>query len=81
MKTGPVVSVSLRKQPTVRSARAQTLAGKVFPVWNTDPDGQALRAPAPEGKTGPTTEPSRTQRRALGQETPYWGRLAHIGAG
>ena len=65
----------------VRGARAQALAGKLFPVWNTVPDGQALRVPASEGQTGPAAEPSRAQRRALGQEATYWGRLAHIGAG
>ena len=58
MKTGPTVSVPLQEQPTARSARAQTLADKVFPLRNTDPDGQALRPPAPEAQTTPTTEPS-----------------------
>ena len=80
VEVGPVVSVSLWKRAMVRGAWAQALAGNVFPVWNTVPDGQALRVPASEGQTGPAADPSRAQRRALGQETTYWGRLARIGA-
>ncbi|EJF35811.1 hypothetical protein HMPREF1317_0337 [Schaalia georgiae F0490] len=58
MKVCPAVSVPLQEQPTARSARAQTLADKVFPLRNTDPDGQALRAPAPEAQTSAASVPS-----------------------
>ena len=58
MKVGPTVSVPLQEQSTARSARAQTLADKVFPLRNTDPDGQALRAPAPEAQTSAASVPS-----------------------
>ena len=58
MKVGLTVSVPLQEQSTARNTRTQTLAGKVFPLRNTDPDGQALRAPAPDAQTSAASVPS-----------------------
>ena len=49
VRTGPTVSVALRKQDTPRGARVQLPASKVVPLENTDPLGWALCAPACEG--------------------------------